>query len=102
VRYSRSNAVRAPAVYHNHYYVNRYGRRNVRWTPPVRIVHHHVNYSGWTYNPRYHSNYARSNFYYTDGVCRTNGGNVAAGALVGALWAQPFRTAMPARCWRAG
>ena len=85
VRYSRSNAVRAPAVYHNHYYVNRYGRRNVHWTPPVRIVHHHVNYSGWTYNPRYHSNYGRANFYYTDGVCRPSGGNVAAGALVGAL-----------------
>jgi surface antigen len=85
VRYSRSNAVRAPAIYHNHYYVNRYGSRSSRWTPPVRIVHHHVNYSGWTYNPRYHSNYARSNFYYTDGVCRPSGGSVATGALVGAL-----------------
>lgn len=72
-------------VYHNHYYVNRYARPNYRWTPPVRIVHHHVHYSGWTYHPRWHSTYARQNFYYTDGFCRPSGGNVMAGALVGAL-----------------
>lgn len=86
VRYDRSRGHRAPVIYNNHYYVNRYSNRSIRWTPPVRIVHHHVHhYPGWTYHPRWHSSYARQNFYYTDGVCRTNGGNVVAGALVGAL-----------------